>query len=442
MVYCFPILENTEILTCLQELQIPFSETMLLSPRYEGVRYMYEEFVCLFYDLARDEIRQRLVNAFQTMPCSNFYFEAIPIILFIQLLVEIMSASGVCDFNLKDVFKPTYDRTRRNISAIINLGKYREEKVLLFTSHSEKINSIMQKIVAIETKNHNLHKQLEVINSWKNMEDRNIKKLNEKIEKSLIFFHYYRYKIQKLLGDEIKTIIHHYDLFKRDKICVKDIKELKLTLRHLKQKMVPNFSYKREELRYAQRKCELRKCIYMASTKKNHIIQTWSTFIENWHKNIHRLRFNLNFVLKITILHAVFNLNITNVKARVEKNEISLIAMNIREAFLLLKKNILKKEEIKVEQEIENRVNCISNEITEIAKLVIIKKTLITRNQNTITKKKLEIKNHSLAKKILRAVISQSSFYRPLLNQYYTMRVEVTRFDTILIRKFHQQNSW
>jgi hypothetical protein len=38
----------------------------------------------------------------------------------------------VPDFNLKDLIKPEYARTRRNISAVINFAKFREDKVATF----------------------------------------------------------------------------------------------------------------------------------------------------------------------------------------------------------------------------------------------------------------------------------------------------------------------
>merc|ERR1740138_1375868 len=108
---------------------------MLLSPNYEGIRHMYEEFVCLFYDVTRDQIKPYYEGeaASENFLVTEMYVESIPVIAFVRLLTKIMQASGVYDFGLKDLFKPDYERTRRNISAIINLGKYREDKVITFT---------------------------------------------------------------------------------------------------------------------------------------------------------------------------------------------------------------------------------------------------------------------------------------------------------------------
>jgi hypothetical protein len=152
------------------------------------VRYLYEEFVCLFYDLSREDIQELLLVAFETIPCSKFYLEAIPLVVFTQLQTKIMHAAGVHDFGLMDLFEPTYDRTRRNISAIINLGKYREEKVLLFANQSEKINTLMRKIVTVETYNINVRKKIELIDCKQDTDRLELDKIDKKNETSDPFF--------------------------------------------------------------------------------------------------------------------------------------------------------------------------------------------------------------------------------------------------------------
>merc|ERR1711924_16421 len=242
------------------------------------------------------------------------------------------------------------------------------EKVLLFTSHSERINNFMQKIVAIERRNHNLRKHLELINIQKNIEQINFNKIYKEIENLLCFFHYNQCKLQKLRGDEVKVTIHHTDLSKRNETCMKKIKGLRLTVNKLKQTIIYDFFTRREKLRHTQIKYELQNSIQNANIKKNYEILTWSEFIENRHKNIFRVKFNLGVVLKLMKLRKLSTLNIMRIKFRVETSEISLIAMNIIEKFLRLKKNIFEKTVRKK----SNRVNCIPHSIHEIEKRVII----------------------------------------------------------------------
>jgi kinetochore protein Nuf2 len=55
-------------------------------------------------------------------PPSNFALK-------FSLRRYIMECCGVPDFGFRDLMKPEYARTRRNISAVINFAKFREEKV-------------------------------------------------------------------------------------------------------------------------------------------------------------------------------------------------------------------------------------------------------------------------------------------------------------------------
>ena len=70
--------------------------------------------------------------AAELLEFPELYEEAIGNLAFIRNLFKLMEASGVTDFNLRDMFKPEYSRTRRNISAVINFAKFREEKVAAY----------------------------------------------------------------------------------------------------------------------------------------------------------------------------------------------------------------------------------------------------------------------------------------------------------------------
>lgn len=51
--YSFPLLDNSEILACLAELDIPFSEANLLKPTYEVVKPLYETLVTMLVGVSR-----------------------------------------------------------------------------------------------------------------------------------------------------------------------------------------------------------------------------------------------------------------------------------------------------------------------------------------------------------------------------------------------------
>jgi len=51
--YSFPILEDREILACLAELEIPFTDVNLQRPTYEAVRPLYETLVTMLVGVTR-----------------------------------------------------------------------------------------------------------------------------------------------------------------------------------------------------------------------------------------------------------------------------------------------------------------------------------------------------------------------------------------------------
>jgi kinetochore protein Nuf2 len=129
--YSFPILSNSEILACLRELEVPLTETQLLRPTHDGLRSCYETLFEIFsgQTVAELGVVDEEVAA-ETLDYPELYAEAIPNLAFFRSMQQLLDGVGVDDFCLKDIFKPEYGRTRRNLSALINFAKFREEKLI------------------------------------------------------------------------------------------------------------------------------------------------------------------------------------------------------------------------------------------------------------------------------------------------------------------------
>lgn len=56
-----------------------------------------------------------------------------------------MTAAGVDDFSMADIYKPTYKRTRRNLSALINFAKFREERLFRYQELDTQSETLMAK---------------------------------------------------------------------------------------------------------------------------------------------------------------------------------------------------------------------------------------------------------------------------------------------------------
>lgn len=75
------------------------------------VRYVSMQLVCC--DAAAQELHE------ESIPRMNFY----------RSCARLLAVSGVNDFSMFDLMKPDAKRLRRNLSAIINFAKFREERL-------------------------------------------------------------------------------------------------------------------------------------------------------------------------------------------------------------------------------------------------------------------------------------------------------------------------
>ncbi|GIL55886.1 hypothetical protein Vafri_11379 [Volvox africanus] len=132
MSYAFPTnLSADEIQQCLGDLQINLDPSQLVKPTSEGVRIIYEQAVIALMGVTREELMQPNFSALTVFEYPELQDDSIPVINFLQKLSQLMLLSGVRDFNLSDVFKPEPGRLKRNICAIINFAKFRDEKVVM-----------------------------------------------------------------------------------------------------------------------------------------------------------------------------------------------------------------------------------------------------------------------------------------------------------------------
>ncbi|KXZ46401.1 hypothetical protein GPECTOR_44g76 [Gonium pectorale] len=132
MSFSFPTnLSTDEIQQCLADLQIYLDVNQLTKPTYEAVRPYYEQAVIALTGISREELMQPRFSALSVFEYPELHDESIPTTNFFRHLTKLMIICGVRDFNLNDVFKPEPARLRRNLCALINFAKFRDEKVAL-----------------------------------------------------------------------------------------------------------------------------------------------------------------------------------------------------------------------------------------------------------------------------------------------------------------------
>ncbi len=158
--YSFPILGNHEIIACLGELDIPLTEQDLLKPHTDTLYNAYEEMVVLLCGETRDTMYAPELDAVDVLEFPELYEEAIGNLKFTRRLFDLMRRCGVPDFTLRDLTKPEYSRTRRNVSAVINFAKFREEKVATYEAANEESVAMEQRYSSAKRKNADLKAQI------------------------------------------------------------------------------------------------------------------------------------------------------------------------------------------------------------------------------------------------------------------------------------------
>ena len=143
--YSFPLLPPAEILACMQELQIPFSEQQLLQPSPEHLRSVLEQLLELLVGVPREQLAAPLSSALEALGFPELHNDSATVLAFHRAAQRLMGACGVHDFSFNDYLKPEYPRVRRILSGIINLAKFREERLQRFQQVAGQFEGVFER---------------------------------------------------------------------------------------------------------------------------------------------------------------------------------------------------------------------------------------------------------------------------------------------------------
>jgi hypothetical protein len=135
-VYSFPVLKASEIFACIREMQIPVSEEEIKKGDVMAVRKIFEVFIENIMGTTKEEMSQPAFSGLSALNYPELHEESIPELTFFRTSSKLMNACGVYDFCLKDILTPTPKRLRRQLSAMINFAKFREERLAAFSDLS------------------------------------------------------------------------------------------------------------------------------------------------------------------------------------------------------------------------------------------------------------------------------------------------------------------
>ena len=139
-VYSFPILEPEEISDVLREMGAAVSEEEFAKPNAGTFRQYCELFVQEILGVGKEELYAPHAEFAEVLEGTEELHEAsIPIIHFVRNMNKVL-ASARCDegLSLRDLIKPERARVLRVLSALVNLQKFKVEKLMWYREQEEK----------------------------------------------------------------------------------------------------------------------------------------------------------------------------------------------------------------------------------------------------------------------------------------------------------------
>ena len=132
--YPFPILTVEEVQACMKDLEMEGCTVEKLSkPKPDFVKAVYECLAEYCMLVTREQMNQADFTSLEAMELVSYpelHEQSIPKVIYFRHMTRLMVASQINDFSmLDDIIRPSSDRFLRNVSAIINFAKFREERL-------------------------------------------------------------------------------------------------------------------------------------------------------------------------------------------------------------------------------------------------------------------------------------------------------------------------
>ncbi|KAL4095087.1 hypothetical protein PRIC1_008465 [Phytophthora ramorum] len=143
-VYSFPLLKPREIFGILREMNVPAPEDEIRACDAGAVRKVLEAFIESAMGVTREDMAQIAFPGLSTLSFPELHAESAPELTFYRSAQRLLAACGVDDFGLRDVLHPTPKRVRRQLSALINFTKFREERLAAFSEITSQTDELLQ----------------------------------------------------------------------------------------------------------------------------------------------------------------------------------------------------------------------------------------------------------------------------------------------------------
>ena len=164
--YVFPVLKHSEILQCMEELGIDFlTKAELTEPQRhkEKLRKAFWKLLDICCGITEEDL-QKQSPKLDGLKYGDLHDEVTDV-LFFQELRKCLTTCCVYDFSWKDLRNPTAKRLRVQLSAIINMAKFREEQLKVYSELNEPRTTLLYTLEEIHKENRQLNEQLEQVHA-------------------------------------------------------------------------------------------------------------------------------------------------------------------------------------------------------------------------------------------------------------------------------------
>ena len=206
--FSFPLLSNSDITMCLNELGVPFSESQLVKPQAAEMKEVYARFLELLTGVSEEENSQPQFIALEALEFPELHEESIGKIASLRKLCRLMSSIGVPSFGLTDITRPEYERTRRSISAIVNFAKFRNERMELKEESDVMSDTLKENKGKLVEENKKLAEEYRLLEAARQAEQPQIQALEKEIDDAST-------SVQKL-KEEHEALLQHVSSLQRE----------------------------------------------------------------------------------------------------------------------------------------------------------------------------------------------------------------------------------
>mmetsp|Transcript_42730 Transcript_42730/g.106345 ORF Transcript_42730/g.106345 Transcript_42730/m.106345 type:complete len:450 (+) Transcript_42730:39-1388(+) len=158
--YSFPILPNKEIVHLLNEISIEVVDDDLLNPTSGKVQLLYQQLVELLLNQRREDMLQPQFAGMAELEFPELHDESVSTMAFLRACQRLLTTCGISDFTLQDLIKPEHKRLRRNMSAVLNFCKFREDQLTKYMEFRQETDALANKKLHLEQENERLLTEL------------------------------------------------------------------------------------------------------------------------------------------------------------------------------------------------------------------------------------------------------------------------------------------